>query len=402
MFAAVGLVAIAGAAWALSNRGGKTPLATRANTKVATHGEAARALGAVAPTSPPPTSTAPTTSTTIAAKPSTTRTLSLARTVTGQLSPKSVVASGSGLVFAQNMIYNHTVSIFGRDGQLVKTIPDSVTLSDFGYPQYPASVKGGPVEAAFSPDGKDAYVSNYSMYGPGFAHPGDDVCSPAQHIDSSFVYRIDVAGLAIDKVIPVGAVPKYVAVTPDGRYLLVSNWCSYNLSVIDTTTETEVKRIPLGPYPRGIAVDPQSRVAYVAVMGSRDVAMVSLADFTLTWIRNVGNGPRHLVMDPAGRYLYVTLNADGRTAKIDLTTDTVVARVATGSAPRSMTIAPDGESLYVVNYESATVTKVRAADMQVLQTVRTDAHPIGITYDAATNRLWVACYSGAIMLFNDA
>src|ERR1700736_123616 len=159
------------------------------------------------------------------------------------------------------MIFNPNGSILGWDCQLVKTIPDSGALSDFGPPQPPASVKGGPVDAAFSPDGKDAYVSNYSMYGPGFPHPGDDVCSPAQHIDSSFVYRIDVAGLAIDKVIPVGAVPKYVAVTPDGRYLLVSNWCSYNLSVIDTTTETEVKRIQLGPYPRGIAVDPASRVA---------------------------------------------------------------------------------------------------------------------------------------------
>jgi YVTN family beta-propeller protein len=177
------------------------------------------------------------------------------------------------------MIYAHTVSIFGRDGELLKTIPDSVQLSDFGYPQYPGSVKGGPVEAAFSPDGKDAYVSNYSMYGPGFAHPGDDVCSPASHFDNSFVYRIDVAGLIIDKVIPVGAVPKYLAVTPDNRYLLVSNWCSYDMSVIDTSTETEVKRIPLGPYPRGIALDPGSRIAYVAVMGSRDVAKINLADF---------------------------------------------------------------------------------------------------------------------------
>jgi hypothetical protein len=34
--------------------------------------------------------------------------------------------------------------------------------------------------------------------------------------------------------------------------------------------------------------------------------------------------------------------------------------------------------------------------------VRTDTHPIGITYDATTNRVWVACYSGAIMVFDDA
>ena len=107
-------------------------------------------------------------------------------------------------------------------------------------------------------------------------------------------------------------------------------------------------------------------------------------------------------MDPAGHYLYATLNGDGQVIKIDLTNDTVVARVTTGRAPRSMAIAPDGQSLYVVNYDSSDVTKLNVADMHILQTIRTDTHPIGITYDAATNRVWVACYSGAIMVFDDA
>ena len=56
--------------------------------------------------------------------------------------------------------------------------PRPVDLSTLGFPEHPGVVQGGPVEAAFSPDGRDVYVSNYSMYGPGFAHPGDDTCSP--------------------------------------------------------------------------------------------------------------------------------------------------------------------------------------------------------------------------------
>jgi len=40
--------------------------------------------------------------------------------------------------------------------------------------------------------------------------------------------------------------------------------------------------------------------------------------------------------------------------------------------------------------------------MHILQKVPTTTHPIGITYDAVTNRVWVACYSGAIMVFDDA
>ena len=138
------------------------------------------------------------------------------RAISGKISPKSVAASGRGLVFAQNMIYNHSVTVYDDSGALVKTIADGVDLSRFGANAPPGVVKGGPVELAFSPDSAKAYVSNYSMYGPGFSHPGDDICSPARRIDNSFVYRIDVATLTIDQVIPVGAVPKYVATTPDG------------------------------------------------------------------------------------------------------------------------------------------------------------------------------------------
>ncbi|HEY3142346.1 MAG TPA: YncE family protein [Acidimicrobiales bacterium] len=354
------------------------------------------------------TSTSTTTTTTVAPTtvppiPMTQKTLQLARTVGGPISPKSVVASGTGLVLAQNMIYNHTVTAYDAAGELVATIPDTVDLAQFGIPGYPpGAVQGGPVEAAFSPDGRKAYVSNYSMYGPGFGNPGSDECSPASGVDSSFVYRIDVANFSIDQVIPVGSVPKYVAASPDGRWVLVSNWCSYDLSIIATATGQEVQRLEIGRYPRGIAVDPTSTTAYVAIMGGRDIVTVDLRTLAVSGaIANVGGSPRHLVMSPDGASLYATLNADGQVAKIDLASGAVVGTVSTGQAPRSMDISADGQSLYVVNYFSNTVSKVQTADLAVLQDVPVNSHPIGITYDRSTGRIWVACYSGTIEIFDE-
>jgi YVTN family beta-propeller protein len=337
----------------------------------------------------------------IAGRSSAERRLSHVRTITGPLSPKSVVSSQTGLFFAQNMIYRHTIAVYDRRGRLRRTIPDAVRLARFGHRGYPGTVRGGPVETAFSPDGRYAYVSNYSMYGPGFSRPGDDVCSPGSRIDHSYVYRIDARRLAIDRVIRVGSVPKYVAATPDNRFVLVSNWCSYDLSVISVARGREVRRIPMGAYPRGIAVGPQGRYAYVAVMGSTEVARVDLRAFRVTRLRGIGTSPRHLVIDGEGRFMYVTLNAEGRTAKVDLRSGRVVAKVATGSAPRSMDVAPDGGSLYIVNNASNTLSKVRTRDMRVLQTVPTNASPIGVTYDRATHQVWVACYTGSIMVFRD-
>lgn len=333
--------------------------------------------------------------------PSSRRRLRLEHRIGGDISAKSVVSSGTGLFFAQNMFYRHTVTVYDREHRLVKTIPDSVELGRLGFPEYSGTYRGAPVEAAFSPDRRYAYVSNYRMSGPGFDRPGDDVCSPSQGLDRSFLYRIPLSTLSVDKAIRVGAVPKYVAVTPDGRYVLATNWCSWDLSVIDASTGRVVRTVPLGPYPRGVAVDPDSETAYVGLMGSSDVATVDLADFSVSWIRGVGRGPRHMLMGSEGRYLYVTLNKAGKVAKVDLRSKRVIGSVRTGRAPRSAAISPDGRSLYVVNYLSNTVSKLRTADLSVVQTVKVDKRPIGITYDEKTREVWVASYSGTIMVFED-
>ncbi|MEG5037635.1 MULTISPECIES: peptidoglycan-binding protein [unclassified Microcoleus] len=327
--------------------------------------------------------------------------MTLKKTIYGNISPKSIVYSGAGLFFAQNMMYRHTITVYDRNFKLVKTIPDTVNLSKFGFSKFQGNYKGSPVEAAFSTDGKYAYVSNYKMYGSGFRNPGTDRCSPAAKHDQSFLYRINTQTLKIEKVIPVGAVPKFNAVSPDNRFALASNWCSWDLSVVDINKNLEIERVKLGAYPRGIVVTPDSKNAYVAIMGSSDIAKVNLIDFSVEWLKNIGNAPRHLTIDPNGKYLYATLNGEGNVAKIDLKTGKVVDKVSTGKAPRSMTISDQGKLLYVVNYFSNTVSKVRTSDMKVLQTVKVNSSPIGITYDPETNQVWVACYSGSIMVFQD-
>lgn len=337
--------------------------------------------------------------------PSDQRRLYLIKTIGGHISPKSVAASDTGLVFAQNMMYTHTVTVYNSAGNLVKTIPDTVNMARFGYPGHPGITHGAPVEAAFMPNAKYVYVSNYSMYGTGFGPEGDDDCTPesaeAAGDTDSYVYRISTSTLAIDQVIKVGLVPKFLTVTPNGRYLLVSNWCSYDLSIVDIATAKQVAVLPMGPYPRGLAVSPNSRTAYVAIMGGDEVVKVNLATLKTEGSFVVGDNPRHVVISPDGRYLYVSLNGPGDVVKVSLATDHVIATVHTGDEDRSLAISTDGRSLYVVNYASDTVTKLRASNLQVLQTFQTGVHPIGITYDATTGDVWVAVYSGQILVLGD-
>ena len=372
-------------------------------------GLAACGEGSKAPTTTSMSTPNPTTTTTATSlvppdgKRSDERSLTLFDTIANDnLQPKSIVHSGTGLFFAQNMMYRHNISVFDRQSKLVATIDDKVDLKDFGVEVVGRSsvVRGSPVEAAFSPDAKYAYVSNYAMYGTGWDPSAIDTCQGKDR-DQSFVYRIDTTTFKIDQVVQVGAVPKYLAVSPDNKYVVVSNFCSLDVSIIDVLTNKEVRRIDVGLHPRGIAITNDSSTAYVTVMGGGVIIAFNLRDFTTRIITSAGYTPRHLVLSPDNSVLYVSDNKAGQVRAINPKTDTLIKSVATGSEPRTMVMSDDGFSLYVVNYMSDTMVKIRTSDMQVIQTVKTAHHPVGITYDAQMRRVWVANYTGSLSVFED-
>lgn len=327
--------------------------------------------------------------------------MKLIKTITGGITPKSVRASSTGLVAAFNMMYRHTITIYDVNKvKLVKTIYDRVDLSKFGITKYQGEMRGAPVEGAFSPDGKYLYATNYSMYGGGFGPEGSDLCNSDAGLDDSFLYRINLDNYKIDNAYEVGAVPKVVEVTPDNKYILVTNWCGFSLDIIDVAKDRVIKTIPIGRHPRGIIISPDSKFAYVAEMGGVYVRRVNLQTWKIKKLY-VGSGPRALVISPDGRYLYLTLNTSGGVLKYDLKTNKQVKETITGSQARSLAISDDGTALFVVHWGSGTVVKLRSSDMKILQRVNVCDAPIGVTFDPLTDRTWVGCYRGQIKVYDN-
>ncbi len=318
----------------------------------------------------------------------------------GKLAPKSIVTDNNGRFYAQNMMYEHSITVYEREKGLVKTIDDSIKLSDFGYKRFKDSVQGAPCEAALSHNGKYLWVANYAMYGNGFSKIADDECVPNGNYDSSYVYKINTRTFKKEKAIKVGCVPKFLQVYKDSL-LLVSNWCGGNVSVISLAKEKVIKDYKVKMYPRGLAFDPLSNSVFVAQMGTYEIARINLATGIYDSIVVPGRSPRHLCIDAEKRFLYASLNGSGVLAKIDLENDSTIATVATGRAPRSMVLTEDGKYLYVVNYYSNTVSKVRAKDFKVLENITTKPKPIGITFDNETKHVWVSCYEGFVQEFKD-
>jgi YVTN family beta-propeller protein len=322
--------------------------------------------------------------------------------LTGGLTPKSVVASGHGLVIANNMMYSHTSTVFDAETrEQVEVLSDAVDLSDFGVEGHPGTSQGSPVEAAWTEDGRYAYVSQYTMYGQNFGREGFDDCSPQSGVGASYLYRFDAEEMAWDQAIKVGAVPKYVDITPDQTRVLVSNWCDSTVSVVDRESATETAVIPIAAAPRGIEVMPDNRTAYVAAMYADKLFRVDLEEGTSELVMDTPRKPRHLNLSPDGRWLYLAVSGADTVYKIDTRTEQIVDQVESGREPRSMVLSPDGSALYVVNYYEPSVAKISTEDMEVLQKEPTDANPIGITYEPTTHTVWVACYGGSIYVFDD-
>lgn len=298
------------------------------------------------------------------------------------------------------MMYRHTITVYDKSGKLLAKISDKVNLNELGFDEYTGdSYLGGPVEAAFSNNGKTLWVSNYNMIGTGFDNPGCDGCNGKSY-DPGFVYKINMETFQIEKAIKVGAVPKYLAISKDEKIMVVSNWSSGDISIVDMQQETEIKKVNVGAHPRGVAISSDSKKVYVTVMGSTKIACVDLANYEVTYLENIGRSPRHAILSANDSLLYVSLNSSNSLVKYNLCTNKKES-CTTNAGPRTMVLSPDQNYLYVVNYFANTFSKIRTDSMTVVEVVNTGHHPIGITANWEDAEIWVACYEGKIEIFKD-
>ena len=154
-----------------------------------------------------------------------------------------------------------------------------------------------PHSVVISPDGKTAYVSNeagriatasdFQVYSDGTPVVAD---YPTGSTSTGTVSVVDLASFTVTGSIKTGLHPTGMAFW--GKSLLVANAYSDSISVIDTTTNKEVRKIDLGlpigvpgehkpaygAGPNSIAVDDKNNIAYVALYNANAIAVVDLND----------------------------------------------------------------------------------------------------------------------------
>ncbi|MFC1609504.1 beta-propeller fold lactonase family protein [Myxococcota bacterium] len=188
--------------------------------------------------------------------------------------------------------------------------------------------------------------------------------------------------------------PKVMAVSPDATKIYVTYWVSENVGVFDTTTLKRLGVVEVGAHPRGIAITGDGKKGYVCNFGlTRKSITVFDADEApfdvIGTIRGLPN-PRHIVMSNDGRHAFVSLYGEGGgVAKIDSETDEVIARSAsTGEASKTLKLSADEKWIYLVNYGSGTVSILESASLEEVARYHAGVYPQGLSISADGKTLW--------------
>jgi 6-phosphogluconolactonase (cycloisomerase 2 family) len=270
-----------------------------------------------------------------------------------------------------------------------------------------SSYQEKPVEGCISNNDSILWVSLHNAEGIVPIHLKDASKLSRKPVSPTdkLVFVIGADGKKKDSVyvplITTGKTPKVIARTIDSRFILVSNWHSNSVSVLEVTSSYPFARvvstIEVSSIPRGIVVDDKKGKTYVTIMGSSKLAIINNQQWTLEGYMEAEANPRHVVMDDQSR-IFVSYNKIGKVGCIDATTGNTLFSASTPNQPRTIVLSKNFRFLFATCYTAnkLAVLKVGDADFEPLETMEAPGHPVGV--DIYENddimEVWVCAYEG--------
>jgi len=137
---------------------------------------------------------------------------------------------------------------------------------------------------------------------------------------SGTVSLVDVASGKVLCETSCGSRPSALALSPDGKLLLVTATYSGDVTFLAVRPGSleKVGTLHLGFEPRGVAISGDGKLAYVALTTAHAVAIIDVEKKSLVEKIDVGHWPRYLALSPDGKRLAVGNNGDGGVAVIDV------------------------------------------------------------------------------------
>ena len=145
-----------------------------------------------------------------------------------------------------------------------------------------------------------------------------------------------------------GSWPKVIALTKNEDTAYISNWKSKDISIIDTEDYKVKGTISVNGIPRGITVSPDQKFLYVSNFTSGDINKIDIGKKIVVKNIDLGDGAlRHIVISEEEKKLYVSDMYHGTVSVLNLKTDTVERSFYAGSNINTIKLSVDGEKLFI-------------------------------------------------------
>lgn len=145
-----------------------------------------------------------------------------------------------------------------------------------------------------------------------------------------------------------GTWPKVITLNSNEDTAYVSNWTGKNISIIDTENYEVKGTIPVNGIPRGISVSPDQKFLYVSNFTSGDINKIDINKKIVVKNIDLGDGAlRHIVVSEEDKKLYVSDMYHGTVTVLNLKKDTVERSFYVGSNINTIKLGADGKNLFI-------------------------------------------------------
>ena len=208
--------------------------------------------------------------------------------------------------------------------------------------------------------------------------------------------------------VPVGAAPHEVAVAPDGRRAVVSNYGTPDLPgstlrIVDIERAAVAAVIDVTPntHPHGVAWLSPARMA-VTAEGSRHLLIVNVDDGSVETAIETGQEMSHMVVVSAdGARAYVANIRSGSLTVIDLLAARKVVDVPTGKGSEGLALRRDGSEVWVCVRAEDRIAIVNTRSLEIVGSIETPKMPIRVAMSPDGRFAYVSCAAASALISID-
>ena len=190
---------------------------------------------------------------------------------------------------------------------------------------------------------------------------------------SGEVVVVDPSTAKVVERVNVGARPRGLKLSPDGRQLFVAMAgaqkpparagtapvpAGAGVAVVDVASRKVVKQIATPPGPFAVDLLPDGKTAFVSSSDTNELLVIDVGTGTIKTKTHVGTAPQGVAVCPDGKVVYIAAHGADELSAIDTKTMTLLGRIDAGSRPQLVLFTPRAQTAVVIDEGLPSVTTV--------------------------------------------